>query len=88
MAAMILVGMLMVLAVVFCIVLSQYHKADDALKEQCEVCGKWIPYAKAVIISEVFTDDARLGDGQAFGYTGISASYCRKHAPKNANVTA
>lgn len=53
--------------------------APDDL-EQCEKCGKWVPFNKAVIVSEVFTDDAALS-GQALGYTGMSASYCKDHAP-------
>lgn len=55
--------------------------AEDIPLEQCEVCGEWVPFNKAVIVTEVFEDDSALAGGPLMGGTGMSASYCPKHDP-------
>lgn len=67
---------------------SVLRKPKD-LPEMCEVCSKRLAFNEAVFVTEVFTDDARLAEGRIEPGSGTSmtATYCKKHAPKeNSNA--
>lgn len=62
------------------------HRRPEAV-EQCEVCGKWFPKKKVVVISEQFRESFRYGEDHIRGMTEISATFCKKHAPKENRAT-
>lgn len=52
--------------------------------EECETCGKIVDARKAIVITETFDDDRKLGILE--GGTAMTATYCRKHDPRKINA--